>query len=144
MEATGIRPVLAGSWAAVKDWIGSPLHREAVHELGRAASRGDLTALRALMHPGVALVVDRGDEDAPAIRVVRGPDDASLLLAHGFAPGQGAVVEVEERPVNSQAGLLVTRAGAPLAAIAVDFTGALVSLIWVRLNPAPLRHGTTV
>ncbi|WP_348788423.1 hypothetical protein [Leifsonia sp. NPDC080035] len=142
MDATGLRPALAESWAAVKDWIGSPAHREAVRRLGRAASRGDLAGMRALMHPGVAVVVDRGDEQTPTIRVVRGPDDASVLLAHGFANGEG--VSIEERSVNGQAGLMLTRTGAPLAAIAVDFTGSLVSMIWVRLNPAPLKRWNTV
>ena len=119
-----------------------PLHFGAVHELAVAAAGGDGERLRALLHPGVAVVVDRGDPAEPEIRVVRGVEDAALLLAHGL--GCGAGVEVEERPVNAQPGLLVSRSGAPLASLAVDLTGSLVSLVWVRLNPVRLRRGNAV
>ena len=140
MDAAGHRTGLAGSLAAVRDWLGAG-HRETVHRLGRAAARGDLAGMRALMSEDVAVVVDAGDDQAPTIRVVRGPDDASLLLAYGFAPED---VSVRERPVNGRPGLMLTRTGSPLAAIAVDLSGALVSMVWVRLNPASLKHWQTV
>lgn len=118
-----------------------------VHGLGEAGAAGDLDRLRSLLHPGVAVVVDRGgagDGTSPGadVRVVHGLDDAATVLAAGLAAGPGVVVQ--ERAVNSRPGLLVTRSGTPVAALAVDVTGALVTLVWVRLNPAPLRHGLTV
>ena len=123
-----------------------------VHGLGEAGAAGDLDRLRSLLHPAVAVVVDRGepgqgdagssDAEGSDVRVVYGQDDAATVLAHGLAAGPGVVVQ--ERAVNSRPGLLVTRSGTPVAALAVDITGALVTLVWVRLHPAPLRHGLTV
>ena len=53
-------------------------------------------------------------------------------------------LEVAERQVNDRPGLVVSRGGRPTAAIAVDLAGRLVSVIWVRLDPAPLRRGMAV
>lgn len=116
-------------------------HRDVVRELSTAAGSRDLQRLRSLLHPTIAVVVDRGAPGEPEIRVVEGVDEAAALLAHGIAAPQ---VVAEEGAVNSQAGLLLTRAGLPLANIAVDFTGALISLVWVRLHPVRLRHGNTI
>ena len=51
---------------------------------------------------------------------------------------------VDERSVNNQAGLIISRAGAPIASVAVDFSGRQVSLVWVRLDPVGRRHWNSV
>lgn len=123
------------------EWVALPWHHSAVHRLRSAVEAGDPERLRALLAPTVAVVVDSGQEDRGA-RVVHGTHDAVALLAHGFASQDGILVQ--ERAVNSQAGLMLVRSGRPIASVAVDFTGRLVSLVWVRLDPAALRHGNTV
>jgi RNA polymerase sigma-70 factor (ECF subfamily) len=130
------------SGSALRSRFALGVRHATVHGLGEAGAAGDLERLRSLLHPGVAVVVDRGEPDGSEVRVVHGQEDAATVLAHGLAAGPGVVVQ--ERAVNSRPGLLVVRSGTPVAALAVDFTGALVSLVWVRLHPAPLRHGLTV
>jgi RNA polymerase sigma-70 factor (ECF subfamily) len=90
----------------------------------------------------VAVVVDRGDRQHPAIRVVRGAYEAVALLMHGMAPKPDVVIE--ERAVNAQAGLMLNRGNRTIAAMTVDFTGGLISVVWIRLHPEQLRHWVEV
>ncbi|MEV8213280.1 hypothetical protein [Leifsonia sp. NPDC077715] len=116
--------------------------RRAVAALRTAASARDLRRVRALLAPDVSVVVDSGEPEHAKVRVVRGVEDASLLLAHGLGAQQG--LEVAERPVNGSPGLLLSRDGRRTASIAVDLVGGLVSVVWVRLDPVPLRRGNVV
>lgn len=119
-----------------------PLHHKAVHELREAAELGDAERLAALLDPAVAVVVDRGDREERAIRVVRGVQDAITLLTHGLAPKPGLVID--ERSVNAQAGLMLTQSGRTLAAMTVDVTRGFISVVWIRLHPVRLRHWNAV
>ncbi|MDN4616306.1 hypothetical protein P5G50_17800 [Leifsonia sp. F6_8S_P_1B] len=141
-SGTTTRPASGRHPAGLRRHFAFGLRHATVHGLGEAGAAGDLDRLRSLLHPGVAVVVDRGEPDGSEVRVVRGPYDAAEVLAHGLAAGPGVVVQ--ERAVNSRPGLMVVDSGTPVAALAVDFTGALISLVWVRMHPAPLRHGVTV
>ena len=107
-----------------------------------AAENGDAERLGTLLDPGVAVVVDDGDQHHPAIRVVRGVRDAITLLLHGMAAKPGLVID--ERAVNAQAGLMLSRGDETIAAMAIDFTGGLISMVWIRLRPVKLRHGNEV
>jgi hypothetical protein len=107
-----------------------------------AAETGDRERLRSLLAPSVSVVVVAGEGDPSAMRVIQGLADATVVLEHGFARTDGVLVD--ERSVNSQAGLIITRAGAPVASVAVDFTGRLITMIWVRLDPVGRRHWNTV
>lgn len=137
-----IGPVLARIGWAAWEWLARPLHYRAVHQLHVAAETGDRGRLRAMLAPTVSVVVDSGGGGAPGVRVVQGIEDASALLEHGFARPDGA--SVDERSVNGQAGLIISRAGAPIAAVAVDFTGRHISMVWVRLDPVGRRHWNSV
>ncbi|WP_448002524.1 hypothetical protein [Agromyces bauzanensis] len=122
--------------------IARPLHHRAVHEFRDAAEHGDAERLASLLDPGVAVVVDTGDREHPAIRVVRGIHDALVLLMHGMAAKPGLVID--ERSVNAQAGLILNRDDEPIAAMTVDFTRGLISMVWIRLRPEKLRHWNEV
>ncbi|MGO4535696.1 hypothetical protein [Leifsonia sp. 2MCAF36] len=119
-----------------------PRRRRTVGELRAAASARDLRRLRSLLDPDVSVVVDAGEPGAATVRVVHGVEDASLLLAHGLGAQRG--LQVSERPVNGGPGLLLWQDGRTTASIAVDLTGRLVSVVWVRLHPVALRHGNAV
>lgn len=119
-----------------------PLHHRAVHEFRAAAERGDAERLASLLDPAVAVVVERGDRDHPVIRVVRGAYEAVALLMHGMAAKPDLVIE--ERAVNAQAGLMLNRGDETIAAMTVDFTGRLISVVWIRLRPDKLRHWNAV
>jgi RNA polymerase sigma-70 factor (ECF subfamily) len=113
-------------------------HRRAVHALRLAAERGDSREVAAMLAPDVAVVVDSGDDVDPAIRVVRGPDDATVLLMHGMADPPGIVMT--ERPVNDQPGLVLEQDREPTAVMTIDFTAGLMAVVWIRLRPEKLRH----
>jgi hypothetical protein len=119
-----------------------PLHHRAVHEFREAAEHGDAERLAALLDPAVAVVVDNGDLDQRSVRVVRGVQDAIALLLHGMASEPGLVID--ERPINAQAGLMLSRCGRTLAAMTLDFTRGFVSVVWIRLHPVQLRHWNAV
>ncbi len=119
-----------------------PLHHRAVHEFRDAAENGHAVRLASLLDPDVAVVVDRGDREDPAIRVVRGAYEAIALLIHGMAAKPDVVIE--ERAVNAQAGLMLNRGNRTIAAMTVDFTGGLISVVWIRLRPEQLRHWNEV
>ena len=121
-----------------------PLHHRAVHEFRDAAENGDADRLASLLDPDVAVVVDRGDRENPAIRVVRGAYEAVALLVHGMAVAAEPDVAIEERAVNAQAGLMLNRGNRTIAAMTVDFTGGLISVVWIRLRPEQLRHWVEV
>jgi hypothetical protein len=55
---------------------------------------------------------------------------------------QGVIAE--ERSVNGQAGIVVSSGERASAILTLDFTGRLVSLIWVRLDPHLLKHWNVV
>lgn len=120
-------------------WLTRPIHHRIVHELRAACERGDIARLTSLLQPDIAVVVDAGDDSHPTIRMVRGMSDAVPLLLHGM--GSGAHVDIEERTVNGQAGLLLHRGDATIAAVGIDVTSRLISAVWILLNPEPLRHG---
>ena len=123
-------------------WLVRPPHHRRVHEFRMAAERGDAERLETLLDPGVAVVVDDGDRHHPAIRVVRGVRDAITLLVHGMAAKPGLVID--ELAVNAQAGLMLSRGDETIAAMTIDFTGGLISMVWIRLRPVRLRHGNEV
>jgi len=108
-----------------------PSHHRAVHELRVAAQSGDTERLASLVKPGVAVVVESGQTDAPEIRMVSGAYDAVALLRHGLAVQPG--LTVVERAVNGQAGLVLRRGGRQTAAVTVDFSGRLIGSVWIRL-----------
>jgi RNA polymerase sigma-70 factor (ECF subfamily) len=116
--------------------------RRLVSELREAAAARDLPRLRSLLAPEAAVVVDAGEPDRAMFRVVRGAEDAALLLTHALGSQPG--LEVSERSVNDRPGLIVSRRGRATAAIAVDVSGAAVDVVWVRLHPTLLRHGNAV
>jgi hypothetical protein len=140
------RPALGTALArfgwATWEWVARPLHYRAVHRLHVAAETGDRARLSALLAPTVSVVVDSGTGDASGVRVIQGVANASVVLEHGFARADGVLVD--ERSVNNQAGLIISRAGAPIASVAVDFSGRQVSMVWVRLDPVARRHWNSV
>jgi hypothetical protein len=141
-RALDIGPWLEGNSMTTIDWMHRPLHHRAVHAFRRAAENGDTERLAAMLDPGVAVVVDAGDRDQPMLRVVRGASEAIALLLHGMAAKPELVID--ERSVNAQAGLMLSRGGETIAAMTVDFTRGLISMVWIRLRPVKLRHWNEV
>jgi RNA polymerase sigma-70 factor (ECF subfamily) len=136
-----VRP--AGPTAAkqpIAPWrrILRPIHARAVHRFRTAAESADVSKLRSLLAPDVAVVIDAGDVEHPTIRVIAGIQDAVTMLLHGMAGRPG--LSIDERAVNGQAGLTLNHFDEEFATITIDFTARLVGVVWIRLHPETLRH----
>jgi RNA polymerase sigma-70 factor (ECF subfamily) len=123
---------------AARRWFARPLHHRAVHEFRVAGVGADSARLRSLLAPDVAVVVDGGGSVEPMIKVIRGVDEALMVLVHGLATQPDVVVE--ESAVNAQAGLMLRRRGEAIAAMTIDFSAHLISVVWIRLYPERLRR----
>jgi hypothetical protein len=108
-----------------------PSRRKTVHRLRVAAETKDAEMLHAVLHPRVAVVVESGEADHPAVRMVNGTFDAIPLLIHAMAARQG--LQVIEDTVSGQAGLVLRR-GDETASVTVDFSGPLIAAVWMRLR----------
>lgn len=129
-------------WAAAWEWLARPTHYRAVRNFRMAATSGNTARLASLLEPNVAVVVDSGEAGPRSIRVVDGVHDAIALLRHGMADKPGRAIT--ERSVNGQAGLVITHGDSATATITIDFTGRLISVVWIRLRPEMQRHWNTV
>lgn len=127
-----------GPWAAMWEWIARPMHYSAVRALRTAAQSGSTPRLSPLLHPHISVAVTSADPVNPTTVVARGTRDAVPLLLYGLAPRPGVLVA--ERSVNGQAGLVMSLEDEVVAMIIVDFTGRLVSLVWVKLRPEHAHH----
>lgn len=132
----------ATAWERAWEWLWRPGHYRAMRQLRGAIERRDDDLLGELLDPDVAVVVEGGDPALLGELVVVGAHDASALLMHGLGAHDGLRIAV--RSVNGQAGLMLTDRGQTAAAIAVDFTGKRVTLMWIRLHPHVLRHWNRV
>lgn len=130
--ATSIRDAL---W----EWIARPSHYLAVRRFSTIAQQQDLPALIATLHPDITVAVTSWHTGHEKTVVARGTRDAATVLLYGFKAGPG--VDIAAHALDSQAGLVMTIGDEVAATITVDFTGRLVSLVWVRLHPDHLHHG---
>jgi hypothetical protein len=138
--AAGTRP--ATLWDRAWEWLSRPTHYRAMRQLRFAIERQDSAPLELLLDPGVAVVIEGGDPQRLRDLVVVGAHDASALLMHGLRAHDGLRIDI--RSVNGQAGLMLTDRGHAAAAIAVDFTGKRITMVWIRLHPYVLRHWNRV
>lgn len=136
---TGVTTWLRKMALSGYDWFRGPLRARDVRALHEAITDHDSDRLKALLSPTVTLVVDAGIPDRPTKQVVKGRSDTSTALISGMAPRPGGTVRVA--PVNGQPGLILARDGRDTAVISLDFAGSFATLIWIRLNPAPVKRG---
>lgn len=142
MERTRTVTTPQSPWAAAWEWLARPTHYRAVRNFRIAASSGNVTRVALLLEPNVAVVVDAGQAGHQSIRVVDGVHDAIALLVHGMAEKPGRAIA--ERSVNGQAGLVISHDNTATATMTIDFTGRLISVVWIRLRPEMQRHWNTV
>jgi len=132
----------ATPWERLWEWLTRPTHYRAVRALHYAIQTRDSGLLDPLLDPEIAVVLEDGELEHLDRRIVAGRHDASALLLHGL--GAHAGLRLDIRSVAGQAGLMLTDRGQPAAAIAVDFTGRRITMVWIRLHPYALRHWNRV
>jgi RNA polymerase sigma-70 factor (ECF subfamily) len=100
----------------------------------------NIAALVDLLDPDASAVVDGGGLVSAELRPVVGAEHVARLFV-GILDRQ-AGLEIVERPVNGQPGLVAQVGGVPLAVIAVDVVDDTVKHLWAVRNPEKLRRWT--
>ena len=113
---------------------------EVVRKFKQAWQAADIGALVAILDPAVSAVADGGGR-APALpRPVQGADQvARFLVTLGDRVRR---LELLERMVNGQPGLVAWEHGRPFAVYAFELSGARIVRMWAVTNPEKLRSWT--
>lgn len=119
-----------GRRAAGSDASGSGL----LESLTRALVAGDADGIRSVLRSDVVLVVDSGS--VPSSPRITDADSAVAALVALARSG----TTVRPASVNGRAGIVLMRADAVVAVLAVEVRAGLLSQFWVVSNPEKLRH----
>ena len=118
----------------------TPAARQAsiVRKFKQAWEAGDIGALIGLLDPAVTLTGDGGGVANAALHPTEGGEQVARRLADyaRYAPGN---VELLERTVNDQPGLVAQQDGVTLAVFAFEIVDCKIRQIWTVLNPEKLR-----
>lgn len=107
-----------------------------VEALASALCSLDEDAIRLLLHPEVAVVIDSGGHVPTGLMPVTGPDavaaELRALVSRGTIVGTASI--------NGVPGLTLVREGRVVAALTAEMRSRLLSNVWVVCNPDKLRH----
>lgn len=111
--------------------------REVTDRFLAAIRTGDLGGLMAVLSPGVTLIADSGGKvRAPLLPVVGADKVARFLLA--VAEREISALDIEVVRLNGGPGLVVTRAGVPEAALALDIADGRIQVLFLVADPDKL------
>jgi RNA polymerase sigma factor (sigma-70 family) len=118
----------------------APARADLVRDFKLAWEARDIAGLVDLLDPNAAMTADGGGLVGAALHPVEGAEAIAryLLDLARYAPG----LEILERTVNGQPGLVAQRDGDVAAVAAFDAAADRVTRIWVVRNPDKLRHWT--
>jgi RNA polymerase sigma factor (sigma-70 family) len=101
----------------------------------------DIDALIGLLDPGATATGDGGGFVSAQLRPVEGGEQIARFFVH--IAGMASDVQVLERTVNGQPGLVAQQDGVTVAVLAFDVAGDRITHIWAVRNPEKLRPWTT-
>ncbi|MFE0105301.1 RNA polymerase sigma factor SigJ [Streptomyces sp. NPDC059009] len=118
-----------------------PQQATVIRQFKQAWDAKDIDALIGLLSPGVTAVADGGGIVRAALHPVRGSEEVAryLVTILDLTPG----LEVLERTVNGQPGLVLRLDGATSSVLAFDVVDDRIEHIWAVRNPDKLRPWTT-
>lgn len=114
-------------------------HHQAVEAFSTAAVMGDLTALVAVLDPGIVWRSDGGGKVTAARWAVSGRDLVAKLV-FGLVKGLKTTMTVRFCDVNGAPGIVVHDRGEPDTVIAFTVSEGVITEIDIVRNPAKLRH----
>jgi RNA polymerase sigma-70 factor (ECF subfamily) len=121
----------------------TPLAQQAgiVRDFKQAWEAKDLAALIGLLDPDATAIADGGGLVSAALH----PTEGGEQIARAFVDfaGRATGLNILERMVNGQPGLMVRRDGATVAVLVFDIARDRIEHIWAILNPEKLRPWTT-
>ncbi|WP_407562524.1 RNA polymerase sigma factor SigJ [Streptomyces sp. 184] len=115
-------------------------HAGLVREFRRAWAAKDIGALVGLLDPGATSTPDSGGVVPAALRPIVGGEEIARAFAGvvGRAPG----LELLERTVNGQLGVVARVDGVTVTVLAFDVEDERITHIWAMRNPEKLRAWT--
>jgi RNA polymerase sigma-70 factor (ECF subfamily) len=116
-------------------------HRSVILALLAGCEVQDETAVRALLHHRITVLVDSGGNVAAERTPVRGAERAASLLVRLL--GEAPAVAVSEQSVNGYAGLVFRHDGRVVGVLSADIEAETIIDIWIVVNPEKLRHWNT-
>ncbi|MEU1736177.1 hypothetical protein [Streptosporangium sp. NPDC020145] len=112
-------------------------HDRVVRRFARVWGLGDVTALREILAGNATAVSDGGGKLRAAVHPVHGADAVACFVV-ALLTGQSGT-EVTAESVNGRTGLVLRQAGQAVAVVGMSVAGALVTAVWIVLNPDKLR-----
>lgn len=106
-----------------------------LEELADALSSHDEDAVRALLHPDVAVVIDSGGHLPTAATPVKGREEAATELLQLMPVGTGTAAA----SINGVPGLTLVRDQRVVGALTADMRSHLLASVWIVCNPDKLR-----
>lgn len=111
------------------------IDRELLDRLRAALVARNADAIRELLHPDVAVVIDSGGHLPTAEFPVRGRPAAVAELVDLMATGTGATTA----SINGVPGLTLARDGHIVGALTAEVRSGRLMVVWVVCNPDKLR-----
>lgn len=106
-----------------------------LEELADALTSQDEDAVRALLHPEVAVVIDSGGHLPTAATPVKGREEAAAELLQLMPAGTGTAAA----SINGVPGLTLVRDQRVVGALTADMRSHLLANAWIVCNPDKLR-----
>ena len=110
---------------------------DALSAFRAAWEQGDVDALVRVLDDSVVVTVDGGGLVSAATHPVTGPSAVATLLLD--VRSRQPDLELAERAVNAEPGLVARAGGTVMAVLAVPVVGERISDIWAVRNPQKLR-----
>jgi RNA polymerase sigma-70 factor (ECF subfamily) len=110
---------------------------EIVREFKKAWEAKDIGALIGLLDPDATTVADGGGVVAAELRPIHGGEQVARFIVD--LAGRAPDLELLERRVNGQPGLIARQNGVTVSVVAFDIAGDRIKHIWAVRNPEKLR-----
>jgi len=118
-------------------------HQRLLHAFVHAASAGDVATLVDLLATDAVLITDGGPEgrEFRGFRNFRRPlEGAARVAAFLAATSRGSGLDIEQRELNGQPALLLSRDNHPFAAILLAVADGKIQRIFFHADPDRLRY----
>ncbi|MFF4989460.1 sigma factor [Streptosporangium saharense] len=129
---SGLARHQAGSNRAVLDG-----HDRVVRRFAEVCALGNVAALREILTTGAIAVSDGGGKLRAAVHPVYGADAVARFVMDLLAGQPGTEVTAES--VNGRTGLVLRQVGQAVAVVGMSVAGAMVTAVWIVLNPDKLQ-----
>ncbi|MEV4098243.1 hypothetical protein [Streptosporangium saharense] len=112
-------------------------HDRVVRRFAEVCALGDVAALRGILTTGATAVSDGGGKLRAAVHPVCGADAVARFVVALLAGQPGTEVTAES--VNGRTGLVLRQEGQAVAVVGMSVAGAMVTAVWIVLNPDKLQ-----